>query len=87
MSKYKDLYAEELKIMEDQMDKRDHFYKLLDEAMKKSKPVPAKYTEDPAIMLNLVNYQAFGGWRNQMRVVLKVRKAAKKSARKRLRKG
>ena len=83
MSQYKQIFAEELKIMEDHMDKRDHFFELMDTMLKEQKPVPAKYQNDPAIMLNLTNYQAFGGWRKQMRVVLRVRQAARKSAKKR----
>ena len=83
MSKYKDIYAEELKIMEDLMDKRDHFFEIM---IKEEKPIPAQYQNDPAIMLNLTNYQAFGGWRNQMRVVLRIREAARKSAKKRCKK-
>jgi len=86
MSQYKQIFAEELKIMEDHMDKRDHFFELMDTMLKEQKPVPAKYQNDPAIMLNLTNYQAFGGWRKQMRVVLKVRDAARKSAKKRCKK-
>jgi hypothetical protein len=84
MSKAKQIFAEELKIMEDHMDKRDHFFELMDTMLKEQKPIPAKYQNDPAIMLNLTNYQAFGGWRNQMRVVLRVRQAARKSAKKRM---
>jgi len=84
MSKAKQIFAEELKIMEDHMDKRDHFFELMDTMIKEQRPIPAKYQNDPAIMLNLTNYQAFGGWRNQMRVVLRVRQAARKSANKRM---
>jgi len=86
MSKYKEIYAEELKIMEDHMDKRDHFFELMDTMIKEQKPIPAQYQNDPAIMLNLTNYQSFGSWRNQMRVVLRVRDAARKSAKKRCKK-
>jgi len=84
MSKAKQIFAEELKIMEDHMDKRDHFFELMDTMLKEQRPIPAKYQNDPAIMLNLTNYQAFGGWRKQMRVVLRVRQAARKSANKRM---
>ena len=84
MSQYKQIFAEELKIMEDHMDKRDHFFELMDTMIKEQRPIPAKYQNDPAIMLNLTNYQAFGGWRKQMRVVLRVREAARKSANKRM---
>jgi len=84
MSQYKQIFAEELKIMEDHMDKRDHFFELMDTMIKEQRPIPAKYQNDPAIMLNLTNYQAFGGWRKQMRVVLRVRQAARKSAKKRM---
>ena len=83
MSQYKQIFAEELKIMEEHMDKRDHFFELMNNMIKEQKPIPAQYQNDPAIMLNLTNYQAFGGWRNQMRVVLRVRQAARKSAKKR----
>ena len=43
MSKAKQIFAEELKIMEDHMDKRDHFFELMNNMLKEQKPIPAKY--------------------------------------------
>jgi hypothetical protein len=44
--------------------------------------IPAKYADDAAIMLNFESYKLQGSWRNSKAITDKLKKAAKKIARK-----
>lgn len=66
----------------DKMDKRDNFFEALLNVEKLGHGIPAKYANDAAIMLNFESYKLQGSWRNSKAITDKLKKAAKKIARK-----
>jgi hypothetical protein len=66
----------------DKMDKRDNFFEALLQVEKLGHGIPAKYANDAAIMLNFESYKLQGSWRNSKAITDKLKKAAKKIARK-----
>ena len=66
----------------DKMDKRDNFFEALLQVEKLGHGIPAKYADDAAIMLNFESYKLQGSWRNSKAITDKLKKTAKKIARK-----
>lgn len=77
--KRKERINEAFNTMAAKMDSRDDFFEALHEVEKMGHGIPAKYSEDAAIMLNYESWKLQGSWRNNKAIVKKVRKAAKKS--------
>jgi hypothetical protein len=69
-------------ILADKMDKRDNFFEALLQVEKLGHGIPAKYANDAAVMLNFESYKLQGSWRNSKAITDKLKKAAKKIARK-----
>jgi len=69
-------------ILAEKMDKRDNFFKALLQVEKLGHGIPAKYANDAAVMLNFESYKLQGSWRNSKAITDKLKKAAKKIARK-----
>ncbi len=69
-------------ILADKMDKRDNFFEALLHVEKLGHGIPAKYANDAAVMLNFESYKLQGSWRNSKAITDKLKKAAKKIARK-----
>lgn len=77
--KRKEQINEAFRTMAAKMDSRDDFFEALHEVEKMGHGIPAKYSEDAAIMLNYESWKLQGSWRKNGAIVKKVRKAAKKS--------
>ncbi len=77
--KRKERINEAFEGMAAKMDSRDDFFEALHEVEKMGHGIPAKYSEDAAIMLNYESWKLQGSWRKNRAIVKKVRKAAKKS--------
>ena len=69
-------------ILADRMDKRDNFFEALLQVEKLGHGIPAKYANDAAVMLNFESYKLQGSWRSSKAITDKLKKAAKKIARK-----
>jgi len=69
-------------ILAEKMDKRDNFFEALLQVEKLGHGIPAKYANDAAVMLNFESYKLQGSWRNSKAITDKLKKAAKKIARK-----
>jgi len=62
------------------MDDRDAVFEELKKIEDTGAPLPAKFLTDAKVMLNYESFKTFGHWRNQPRVVMKIKDAAKKAA-------
>ncbi len=69
-------------ILAEKMDKRDNFFEALLQVENLGHGIPAKYANDAAVMLNFESYKLQGSWRNSKAITDKLKKAAKKIARK-----
>ncbi len=78
MKNEQDIYNQ----LAEKMDKRDNFFEAMKNVEKLGHGIPAKYSQDAAIMLNFENYKLQGSWRNNKAIVAKLKKAARKIARK-----
>lgn len=79
---YKQKFQEALELLEKKMDQRDKVFEELKKVEDAGHGIPVKYANDPAFMLNYETYKVNGPWRNNQKVVLKVRETAKKIAKK-----
>lgn len=62
------------------MDARDKVFEELKKIEDTGAEIPAKFATDAKVMLNYQAFKTFGHWRNQPRVVMKIKEAAKKAA-------
>jgi len=69
-------------ILAARMDARDRVFEELKKIEDMGTEIPAKYQQDSMVMLNYEAFKTFGHWRNQPRVVIKIKEAAKKAAKK-----
>ena len=77
---FKQIEKQEFDTLAKKLDAREKVFDILIEIESKNLPIPQKYTNDPAVMLNYESYKTFGSWRKNQRVVIKLRNTARKNA-------
>lgn len=73
------LIKEQNKILENIMDKQEHFYKTLEWFENKHSYVPEKYKQDIRTMNGYEEYKRYKGWRNIPGIKQILKKAARKA--------
>ncbi len=79
---FKQREREAFEAMAKKMDERDEVFRLMKVVEDASETIPAKYAQDARVMMNYEAYKILGSWRDQQNVVLRLRKAARKVAKK-----
>ena len=79
---FKQRQKEAFEAMAKKMDERDEVFRLMKKIEDASETIPAKYAQDARVMMNYEAYKILGSWRDQQNVVLRLRKAARKAAKK-----
>lgn len=72
------LYKTALEKLEKKMNLREKFFIYLKNFEEKNNFIPAVYANDQKIMKNYKEFLKVGSWRDQISVVKKIRKAARK---------
>ncbi|MDD3388276.1 MAG: hypothetical protein PHU58_07410 [Prevotella sp.] len=83
---FKQIEREAFETMAKKMDERDEVFRLMKVVEDASETIPAKYAQDARVMMNYEAYKILGSWRDQQNVVLRLRKAARKVAKKQTKK-
>ena len=77
---FKQVEREAYESMAKKMDERDEVFRLMKVVEDASETIPAKYAQDARVMMNYEAYKILGSWRDQQNVVVRLRQAAKKTA-------
>ncbi len=80
---FKQVEKEAFETIAKKMDARDEVFRLIKVIEDANQIIPPKYANDAKIMLNYEAYKILGTWRDQQKVVIRVRQAARKVAKKR----
>ena len=83
---FKQIEKEAFDTMAKKMDARDEVFRLMKVIEDASEIIPPKYANDAKIMLNYEAYKILGTWRDQQKVVIRIRQAARKVAKKQTKK-
>lgn len=83
---FKQVEREAYESMAKKMDERDEVFRLMKVVEDASETIPAKYAQDARVMMNYEAYKILGSWRDQQNVVIKIKQAARKVAKKQAKK-
>ena len=77
---FKQVEKEAFETIAKKMDARDEVFRLIKVIEDANQIIPPKYANDAKILLNYEAYKILGTWRDQQKVVIRLRQAARKAA-------